>query len=219
MNYLTGIFLFNSLMVFSQALVFSPGKILEKTVQPDYYSTEYIFVSNNSESPVTVNFTLLSADVPVDWSVTGCTNNFCYVKIPDDGTLGTLAQGGEGFLSINLAANGTEGSGEISFVISAEEFPDYSDTLFFKYSSQNSSDTLQQNWAQINYSQQVIHVFLDDASVGSQLRIYTLSGELILDSTLEKITSFSMASFNKGVYIVAIRREDGKELVQKMLLI
>ncbi|MBL7897376.1 MAG: T9SS type A sorting domain-containing protein [Crocinitomicaceae bacterium] len=219
MNYLTGIFLFNSLMVFSQPLVFSPGKILEKTVQPDYYSTEYIFVSNNSESPVTVNFTLLSADVPVEWSVTGCTNNFCYVKIPDDGTLGTLAQGGEGFLSINLAANGTEGSGEISFVISAEEIPDYSDTLFFKYSSQNSSDTLQQNWAQINYSQQVIHVFLDDASVGSQLRIYTLSGELILDSTLEKITSFSIASFTQGVYIVAIRREDGKELVQKMLLI
>jgi len=219
MKFFAGIFLFSSVMVFSQPLTFSPGKILERTVDPDYYSTEYIFISNNSDTPLTVNFTLLDADVPADWSATGCTNTFCYIKVPDDGSFGTLGQYDEGYISINLAANGKEGDAEISFVISIDEIPEFSDTVLFKYSAQIDSDSLQQNWAQINFYQQVIHVFLDDASVGSSLRIYNFSGELMIDSKLEKITSFSMSSFAKGLYVIAVRREDGKELVEKILLL
>ncbi len=219
MNYFTGVFFFNSLMVFSQPLTFSPSKILEKSIEPDYYSTEYIFISNNTDSPLTVNFNLFSADVPSEWSATGCTNTFCYIKLPDDGTFGMLEPDGQGYMSINLAANGTEGTGEVSFIISVEEIPEFSDTLLFIYSSQNNTDTIQQSWAQINFSQQVIHIFLDDASVGSQIRMYNLSGEIVLNAPLEKITSFSLTSFTRGIYFVAVRREDGKELVQKILVV
>jgi hypothetical protein len=67
------------------------AQILEKTVSLTYYSTEYIFITNNSDQVLDLSFELIDENLPQQWSATGCTNMICYTNIPDDGSLGILA--------------------------------------------------------------------------------------------------------------------------------
>ena len=201
----------------AQELSYSPGMTIEKTVSLNYYDTEYIFIDNFSEHPIDLYFELVSANIPEAWSATGCTNMICYIKIPDQGMLGTVGDGSQAYLSINLAANETAGDGEIRYRIYSPQFPGMSDTISFVYHAEESIAAAPQPWARIQVAQQVITVFLENEAVETTLAVFDLNGNRVLHTPLEAITSYSMATLTSGVYIVHVSAENGRELIQKVV--
>lgn len=202
----------------AQNIAFNPASVLEKTVSLAYYSTEYIFITNISDQMRSLSFELVDFNFPSEWSVTGCSNVSCYTKVPDDGTFGTLQPNDQAYMSINLAVNGIAGDGEIRFVIFDDDQPQLKDTISFVYHAQEDlADAEPQPWAKINFAQNVLTVFLKNESTYTALYIFDISGNRMMNMELSEISSYSMSEFPVGIYVVVVRDENGKELIQKIV--
>lgn len=202
----------------AHGLTYSPGLVLEKTISLNYYNTEYIFITNDSDYPVSLSFELIDADVPTEWSVSGCTNMICYTKIPSDGSFGTLQSGTDGYISINLAINETAGDGEIRFAVYNDENPELRDTIAFIYHvSPEAPDLEPRPWAKINFAQNVVTVFLLNETISTTLYIFDVQGNRVANLKLEDISAISLANFPAGIYIAVVRDENGKEMIQKVV--
>lgn len=201
---------------FAQEISYSPGMTLEKTVSLTYYDTDYLFIQNISEEPMTLGFELITDDLPQAWSATGCTHIICYVKVPDAGPLGTLLPGEEGYISINLSANETAGEGELAFAVFNENNPALRDTVRFHYTVSADSAQVPQPWAAIQYAANVLTVFLSQASTEASLKVFDLNGNLIHATDLEAIYTYSTQNLASGIYIVAVENEQGQRLQQKI---
>jgi len=206
-----------SISLHAQNLSYSPAQTLEKTVSLQYYDTEYIFIDNVSDYFIPLSFELVSKNIPEAWSVSGCTNMICYVNIPDDGSLGTCAPGEQVYLSINLSVNETAGDGELVYVVFDEELPQNKDTLRFVYHAEDNGNTAPQPWAHISFAQQILTVFLVNETTETTLQVFDVNGNCMVETVLKDITSYSMTSFPQGVYVVVVRDENGKKLVQKIV--
>lgn len=202
---------------FAQTLSYSPGQIIEKTVSLTYYSTEYIFITNNTDQLIDLSFELIDENLPQQWSATGCTNMICYTNLPDNGSLGALQPGGEAYFSINLSVNEFVGDGELKFAVFNTSNPQQRDTLLFIYhATEDLSNQAPQPWAKINFAQNVVTIFLRNESVPTVLYVFDLQGNLVVIMKLEEISSVSLASLSAGVYITVVLDESGKEIVQKV---
>ncbi len=202
----------------AQTLSYSPGQTLEKTVSLTYYNTEYIFITNNSDQVLDLSFELIDQNLPQQWSATGCTNMICYTNLPDDGSLGVLQPGQEAYLSINLSVNEFVGDGEIKYAVFDSSNPELRDTVSFIYhAAEDLSNQEPQPWAKINFAQNVVTVFLLNESVSTFLYVFDLQGNQLVNRKLEEISAVSLAQFPTGVFLVVVRDENGKELVQKVV--
>jgi hypothetical protein len=203
---------------FAQTLSYSPAQVLEKTVSLTYYNTEYIFITNNSDQSLDLSFELIDENLPQQWSATGCTNMICYTNIPDNGSLGVLQPGHEAYLSINLSVNEVIGDGELKFAVFDLSNPQVRDTVSFIYHvTEDLSNQEPQPWAKINFAQNVITVFLLNESVSTFLYVFDLQGNQVVNRTLQEISAVTLAAFPVGIYVVVVRDESGKELVQKIV--
>jgi hypothetical protein len=202
----------------AQTLSYSPSQILEKTVSLNYYSTEYIFITNNSGQQLNLGFELIDAVVPQQWSVTGCTNMICYTNLPDSGPLGAIQNAGQAYLSVNLAVNETAGDAIIQFAVFDETNPQQRDTILFKYhAGEDSLATKPQPWAKINFAQNVITVFVLNETVSTTLEVFDLQAKRVVAMKLEAITAVSLADFPDGIYVVVVRDSNGRRLAQKIV--
>lgn len=209
---------FISAYCLGQTISFSPGTVLEKTITTSYYNTEYLYLNNTSSSSVTLNFELIESTVPQGWHVTGCTNMICYIKIPDDGSFGLMEQGAQSYMSINLAANDIVGDATIKFTVFEEGKETESDTITFIYHAvEESTPTLPQPWAKINYSEKVITVFIKSDYTNTSLTVFDVRGNKVLSQATEAITSLSVANLEAGVYFVVVENNDGRRVVQKIV--
>lgn len=201
----------------AQELYFQPSKSLENQISLNYYDTEYIFITNNSSSVIDLSFSLITADFPSEWSVTGCTNLICYTKIPEDGPFGIIDAGQQAYMSINLSTNKTAGNGSISFVILNNQATEILDTIYFNYTAATEENSKPQEWAKLNISANSIHIFVQNPSDKTTLQLFDLSGKQYLYSELETISSFSLIDLPSGIYIAVIRNESGKEIKEKII--
>ncbi|MBI3136343.1 MAG: T9SS type A sorting domain-containing protein [Bacteroidetes bacterium] len=201
----------------AQTLSFSPGMTVEKTVSLNYYNTEYLFIENISDQAVSLNFELVSNTLPHEWSATGCTNLLCYVTIPENGPLGVLQPHEQAYLSINLAVNEFAGDGEIRYAVTNSQTTTGADTVVFHYHAEALQNEEPQPWAQINFAQNILTVFLENAGTETVLYVFDLNGNKQVAMKLQDITSVSLAAFSTGTYIAVVRTENGKELVQKVV--
>jgi hypothetical protein len=209
-------FLFQVKLI-AQHLSYSPDMTLEKTVSLNYYDTDYIFIENSSEYSTSVSFELISANLPKEWSATGCTNSVCYIKIPDSGILGSVGPGSQAYISINLSVNEFAGDGEIRYAIFDEQNPGNPDTIAFVYHANEVQNTPPQPWAKINFAQNTITIFLENETSQTILTVFDIQGNSVVQIALEEITSYSLSHLANGIYIVLVKSETGHELIQKIV--
>lgn len=203
---------------FAQPLSYNPAQVLEKTVSLTYYNTEYIFITNNTDQSVDLAFELIEENLPKEWSATGCTNMICYTNLPDDGSLGVLQPGQEAYLSINLSVNEFVGVGEIKYAVFHPSNPELRDTVSFIYhAAEDLTNQEPQPWAKINFAQNVVTVFLLNESVSTFLNVFDLQGNQVVNMKLGEISAVTLAAFPAGTYVVVVRDENGKELIQKIV--
>lgn len=216
MRFIT-LFLLSAHAVFCQDLNFSPSQTNQNTVGLDYYNTEYIFITTTSSSGVYLNFELVEEDVPDEWAASGCTSTFCYVSIPEDGSLGGISPGDQAYISINLSVNNSPGDAVIRYRIFDPDNQEINDTLAFIYHAE--SDTINntpQPWAKINFYQNVLTVFLKNEFEGSVLSVFDTGGKQIVRQEIQAITAISFKDFEVGVYIVSIESKGGQRITQRV---
>ena len=202
----------------AQSIIYSQGKVLEKIISTSYYNTEYLYLNYTGSSPITLNFELIESTIPLGWHATGCTNIVCYIKVPDDGTFGTLQEGGQAYMSINLAANDIVGDATIKFTVFEAGKETERDTITFIYHAiEESTPPAPQPWAKINYSENVITVFIKSDFANTSLSVFDVRGNKVLSQTTEAITSVSMNNFSQGIYFVVVENKDGRRVVEKIL--
>lgn len=202
----------------AQQLIYSPGQILEKTVDLGYYNTEYVFISKATDISLPLDFELIYSDYPAAWSVTGCTNLNCYTKVPDSGTLGDPQENQPAYISINLSVNQTPGEGMLRFLISSATDSLLSDTLTFVYHTSEDLPQSPKPWAQISFNQENLTVFIENPTTQAQLELYDIRGNQVEKLTLTQITSIPLSGLARGTYIVRIREENKRELAQLIVL-
>lgn len=213
-------FILIRLSCFSQGLIFDPGSINENVISGEYYNTEYIFITNNSDETIMLRFDLVEESVPSTWHASGCTNQICYIHIPDQGMFGILNPGEQAYMSINLSNNGTIGDAKIRFAVYNPDNNMYSDTISFIYSSSESDELSEtQPWAKLNFAENVLTVFLKDGFSQTSLRIFDLSGNLVLQTNPENIFSFSFNHLANGIYIANLETNSGERLVEKIVVV
>ncbi|MBI3134735.1 MAG: T9SS type A sorting domain-containing protein [Bacteroidetes bacterium] len=200
----------------SQSISFSPAMQSENSVSLTYYDTEYIFITNEGAETISLSFELIENTLPQEWSVSGCTNIICYPGVPDDGIFGEVSPGGQAYIATNLGTNDVAGSGQIRYRIFDKVHPEINDTLTFVYEAGKETVTEVQPWAKINFSLNVVTVFLENENAGASLRVYDISGKLVLLMKLEAISSVSLINFPEGVYFVEVVAGNGKRIVQKI---
>ena len=105
------------LIINAQIVQYTPNRKLVKTVESSYYDTEYFYFKNSSTKEITLNFKVIESTLLPDWSATICTNKSCFNTIPNSGTFGTIAANNKAFFAFNFAANQTNGSGIVRFLI------------------------------------------------------------------------------------------------------
>lgn len=198
-------------------LSYTPGALIEKTISTDYYDTDYIFIDHFGVGQIYVGFELIENTTPNEWSVTGCTNTICYVKVPGEGLLGDIGNGQQGYISINLAVNEHPGSGTIRFAVFDVVNPALRDTISFIYHVEETGTSKPQPWAHINFSQNTLTVFVANEGVETSLKVFTLSGELVFSNQqLNAINSVSFVDFRKGVYVAIVEEKNGRKQTYKL---
>jgi hypothetical protein len=208
---------FLPLLIFGQELSFKPNNIIDITVGKTYYDTKYIYITNIGENIRSPQFELVSNTLLTDWSQTACTNIKCYTDIPKAGTLGDINAGEEAFFSINLSTNQQVGQGELIYIIYDKNTPDYSDTLKFIYTVTETGKLAAQPWAKIDFQNRVLNVLLQDPFLKATLLLSTLEGKPISNQPLSPITSFPLYDYPKGVYLLVIQDEKGREIKQRIV--
>ena len=200
----------------AQSLNYLPSLHLNKVVDQYYYNTEYIYIENTTENSLNLTYKLVDVEVEDDWSVTLCTNAQCYNFLSESGSLGTVMPGEKAFMSINLSANQTIGEGKIRYAISSLDGKTVNDTITFEYTVTESGKEIAGPWATITFNQDNLTVFLGQTALESYIQVYNIRGKLIIDSSLQTISSFSFRSQPSGVYIVRVRDENDRVIVRKL---
>jgi hypothetical protein len=83
--------------------------------------------------------------------------------------------------------------------------------------AEDLSNQTPQPWAKLNFAQNVVTVFLLNESVSTFLYVFDLQGNQVVNRKLEEISAVTLAQFPAGIYVVVVRDENGKELVQKVV--
>ncbi|WP_066758877.1 hypothetical protein [Crocinitomix algicola] len=197
---------------FAQTLNFNPNVQVNKTIAQDYYDTDFIYIENNSSKSLSLDFEVLDNDLLNEWSTSACTNFQCFNLIPKVGSFGNLDPGSQGFLSLNLSANETLGTGSILFLITSPDDASISDTLRFEYTVTETGKLEAKPWAKINHINGVLTVFLDNPFANATLLITQLNGQIVYQNDLEPITSIALRDYAAGFYLIAIQDEQGRTL-------
>lgn len=208
---------FVPLMGITQVVTYSPNRKIEKTVAQNYYDTEFLFLKNNDLKTVELIFEVIENSLDPNWSATFCTNRQCYSEIPDEGSLGSIDTGNEGYISFNFSANETVGSGQVRILISSLEDSTLKDTATFKYNVTEDGTVKAGPWANINYGQGVLTVLLQNPEIKTSLQVLSISGRRIFDQEIGNITSIPLRNFPKGLYIIAIRDENDRLIREKVM--
>lgn len=203
--------------IFAQVLTYSPNRKIERTVSKTYYDTEFIFIKNPGGPAINLQFEVIESTFLPDWSATICTNAQCFNTIPNGGQFGQIGPGSEGYISFNFAANETTGSGYVKFRLFSDQSLTLSDTVTFEYTVTEDGSIKAGPWANVNFGQGVLTVLLENPHLETTLHIFDLNGRLITAQTLEHITSFPLRNYPKGMYLVAIEDENGRQIREKVL--
>jgi hypothetical protein len=217
MKFIKFLFVFIIYSAGAQFTNYVPNRKLEKTVSKDYYNTEYIYIANISENPINLSFELLEDDLINGWSATVCTNTKCYSNLPSSGSFGQILPSEQAFLSINLAANETIGNGKLTFLITSVDQPSLKDTVTFIFNVTPDGSIQAKPWAQINFTNGVVTVLLDNPFLKGNLQLFDANGKPILDTELSSIISYPLRDQPAGIYIVFIRDENDR-IIQKKIV-
>ena len=217
MKIINFLFVFVSFSAVGQFTNYLPNRKLEKTVSKDYYNTEYIYIANLTENPLSLNFELIEDNLINGWSATVCTNLKCYSDLPKSGSLGQISSSEQAFVSINLAANETIGNGSLKFLITSSTEPSLKDTLTFIFNVTADGSVQAQPWAKINFTNGIVTVLLDNPFLKGNLQIFDATGKPILTTELSSIVSYPFRDYPAGSYIVFIRDENDR-IIQKKIV-
>ena len=213
------IFLLTSLQAFSQNLTYTPGQSLNRTISLTYYSTDYIYFENSSGSVLNLKFELIEESPQAGWHTSLCTHTFCANTVPSEGELGSVNPGAQGYLALSLSTNETFGEATYRFVISDKTFPGLSDTITFNYKVEDNSQVIDQPWAKITYTEDVVLVLIKNPQYATAMSIYAINGDLLVYLPVEAISSYRLDNFANGTYIIAVKDETGRKLTKKIVKI
>lgn len=209
-------FLF-ALSAFGQDLLITPSPKNENWISFAYYDTEYIFIQNDGQQSVTLNFENVELDIPSEWHVSACTSTGCFNDVPTFGSLGSLAPGEQAYISVNLSVNDTEGDGTIRFAITEQTNPKEADTISFIYHATEDGSIDAGPWIKVNYFANALTVFLRDDQIGADLKIFDLQGKLVMEESIEGLYSFPLGDEPKGTYILTIEDKIGRKEKLKLV--
>lgn len=201
----------------TQVIQYSPNPSIQKTVAQNYYDTEYLFIKNIGKGALSLAFELLENEFKAEWSATFCTNVQCFNKVPSSGSLGTIEEGQEAYISLNFAANETVGQGKIRVLVTSPQQPNLKDTVTFDYTVTEDGSIKAGPWANINYGQGVLTVLLENPHLETTMMITDLNGKIIYDDRLDHITSIPLRNYPKGMYIIGIRDENDRIIRKKVI--
>ena len=210
------IILFIGNLAWSQEITYSPGQKVDIVVASTYYNTEYIYLKNTTKSNIELEYALVDHDFNKDWSITLCTNLYCFNHLNEFGLLGNLAPNEEAFISINLSVNESIGTGKVRYVVTSQQLPEMSDTVTFIYTVTETGKLPAGPEVKINFQNESLTVFVLNNAFTGLIEIYNYGGQLMFQNELTPITAISFRDFPPGIYIAVIRKEDGQAITQKI---
>ncbi len=211
----------------AQTFVATPNDSVEGTYTVSDWASDFIYLGNNSGSPLTLSFQTISNTItPAGWNVVLCTNAACFPYVPSAGSLGTIANGDSAYLHVQCGFMGIAGSNQIRVRVFETGNPANADTITFLYHANstigiddNSSATnaLSQNFPNPFSSSTTIRYTLNDAN--GTLVVTDVSGKVISEHQLNNPAGeITLGNLSSGIYFYSLYSNDVFVSRRKMIV-
>jgi hypothetical protein len=211
----------------AQDFVYPVGQHLVVEVSNFDYETFNIEIETPTNQDIQFKWELVSNTFPSNWDASICDYTSCYVGIPASGTMvaytATEASNGtHGFVKMNLTTALNNGTGKVEMYV--YDINDYNigDTISWEITSMNSAsldDIYKENLLVYpNPSNEVITIEHKDKNL-AEVSVFDLSGQLVFNQKLhDHKVVVGLNSWNRGVYFLQTKLEDGTLIQQKIVL-
>ncbi|MEX1003443.1 MAG: T9SS type A sorting domain-containing protein [Crocinitomicaceae bacterium] len=200
-----------------QQIDYIPSKQITQTVDANYYDTEYIYFTVQTDDTLELYFELVKDTATPGWQRSLCNNMVCYNYLAEDGPLGTFSDGDQGYMSISLSTGDSIGEGIFSYRIYDPEKKGLDDTISFRYEVLDSEQLLNQPWVKINYDGNVLYTLFKNPQIAAKLQIFDLNGKLVMEEQVSGTFSYSLNDLRAGIFIVKVSSETGQTEVQRII--
>ncbi len=221
------LFFLGSITAYSQTFIAVPGDSVEGTYNVTDWASDYIYLENNSGSPLTMSFqTITNTMTPAGWDVVFCTSNGCYPYVPSSGSMGTVASGDSAYLHVQCGFVGIAGTHEIRVRVFETGNPANSDTITFLYHAistigveehSSANDALSQNFP--NPFSSATTIVYNLSRPGGKMIVTDISGKVISEYHLNSASGeLTVGNLMPGIYFYAVYFNDGLISRRKMIV-
>jgi hypothetical protein len=222
-----GLFFAGNITANSQTFIATPNDSVEGTFMVTDWASDYIYLGNNSGSPLTMSFqTLTNTMTPAGWDVVLCTNDGCFPYVPSGGTLGTVANGDSAYLHVQCGFVGIAGTHEIRVRVFETGNPTNADTITFLYHAlsaigvedhSSATDELAQNYPNPFSASTTIRYNLNDPN--GKMVVTGVSGKVISEFPLNNAYGeITIGNMSPGIYFYALYSNDALISRRKMIV-
>lgn len=182
-----------------------------------------LFMENNTGDSLLLDWKLLENSFPSEWDAALCDYTACYVGVPDSGSMTTLFDLEDAFLSLTVLTNGHSGNGIMRFYVYNELNPTDGDTATFILNSlYNGISDYGINHGTIEiFPNPTIDAFTiqSDLNYPSEIWITDIHGKVYLNENLSANhkDSFDVSTFPVGIYLVKILDQKNNISISKLI--
>ena len=191
----------------------------------DLYTSHYINFATSAPQAITYKFERISNNMPVDWDLSLCDYQSCYVGVPETGTMTFISlteaeAGKEGYFNLTVSNKGIEGEGLVEVYVFEEGNHENGDTVSWHltFKSPVATEDLEvHDFFDVypNPAKNVLNITSKGYRSGS---IYNSIGSKVINLQASTNESVDVSSLSSGVYAIALQDEFGKSFIKQFVI-
>jgi hypothetical protein len=181
-----------------------------------------LYMVNNTNDSLRLDWHFVENSFPVEWDWTLCDYNTCYIIVPDTGSMTTLKDKEEAYLSLSVNTNKHPATGVMRFYVYNDLNPSYGDTATFLLTSTYTGIYT------IDEREETANIFPNPASnfisvtnmpvEAEEWWITDVSGKVSKhDFVRDQQESFDISDLPNGMYLFTLTKEGTKLLNRRFI--
>ena len=203
---------------FAQRFSFDPSNLWEQEYYKDDYSSNQIFITNETTEELAFRWKLVGNSFPVEWGFSICDLGSCFPIPPDSNDMNLTTAGGDAYFICHTSFNGFVGVGELALFVFEIGDEANGDTVIFRYTTTNvigvTSSGQAQNSLMVfpNPASDMVYVNIHPGAHIRKVVVYNILGQPVIDQQTEnaKRNQILVGNLRPGQYFVTVFYSNGE---------
>ena len=219
-----------SVFTLAQNYTFSPSDTINVYADCNYYSVFEIDFINQTNAPLSLNWTRISNTLPVCWDISLCDWSKCYAGIPTGGMLpADIPAYDKGFFKLDINPLDYAGTGIVKLFLYDINNPTVGDTVIFTINScsagnictvgiSDNANTENLIIVSPNPANDFINIEINDASSAfTSCEVYNIIGKKLMTIAVTngRVNKVPLNNLSKGIYFVKYQNKSHLSVTKK----